>query len=218
MPLNKEQSKEQRHPRLSFLFAMPFLLYTQLFASAMPDNDTLERLKNGEILLIDSASEETDETIHTQAIFHAPAKDVLEIISSCEQKIIYVKGLKKCEVLDETQNRTLVHQVVKTSRFAPTMDFVYESLLDPYSGLNFHLVEGNLEIMQGSWTFTEIPAGTLVDYKLRVRPDLPVPDFIINSDIRKNMPNLMACIRSLADGSDSPEMAKKDLQRCPGKR
>ena len=59
--------------RFSFLFPMIFLLHPQLSASVMPDNDTLDRLENGEILLLDSDTGETDETIRAQAIFHAPA-------------------------------------------------------------------------------------------------------------------------------------------------
>jgi hypothetical protein len=200
--------------RYPFLISLIFLFHSQLPASVMPDRETMDRLGNGEILLLDTRKDEAGDTVRVQAIFHAPAEAAWDIIFSCEHKFTYVNGLKKCEVVEDAGDRVLIHQVVKTSWLAPTLDFVYESLREPYNRIHFQLVEGNLKAMEGAWKFTEIADGLLVDYEIRVQPAIPVPGFIVNNDIRKGMPDLIACIRGLSGGSGSAEREKGDLERC----
>jgi len=193
---------------------MVFLFQAQLPASEWPEGETLERLENGEILLLEARTDKAGGSARVQALVRAPAKAVWDVIVSCEQNFIFVRGLKKCEIVEDAGNRALIHQVVKTSWIAPTQDFVFESLRDPYRGIRFQLVEGNLKAMQGSWQFLESDNGLLIDYEIRVRPGVPVPGFIVSWVIRKGMPDLIACIRGLAGGSGSMERVKEDLQRC----
>jgi hypothetical protein len=96
------------------------------------------------------------------------------------------------------------------------VDFVYESLNDPYREIRFQLVEGNMKAMEGAWAFTETTDGLLLDYRVRVQPAMSVPAFIVSSDLRKGMPDMIACIRGLAGGSGSAERVKGDLERCAG--
>jgi ribosome-associated toxin RatA of RatAB toxin-antitoxin module len=100
----------------------------------------------------------------------------------------------------------------------PTQDFVYESVREPYHEIRFSLVEGSLKEMEGKWKFSETPEGVLIDYSIRVRPVFPVPGFIVSWVMRKGMPDLIACIRGLADGSGSPDRNKNDLERCRGEK
>ena len=182
----------------------------------MPDHERLERLGNGEILLLEARTDELGGSARVQAIIHAPAKAAWDVITSCEQTFTFVKGLKKCEIIENVGDRALIHQVVKTSWLVPSQDFVFESLREPYHGISFQLVEGNLKAMNGRWQFTEGPDGLLVDYEIRIRPNFPVPAFIVSWVIRKGMPDLIACIRGLADGSGSTERVTEDLGRCQG--
>jgi len=200
--------------RWPFLIFVLLLFHSQLPASGLPDRERLERLGNGEILLLQARTDEAGGSARVQAIIHAPAEAVWDVIISCEQTFTFVKGLKKCEIIEDAGDRALIHQVVKTSWLVPTQDFVFESLRDPYHGIRFQLVEGNLKAMQGSWQFTEGPDGLLVDYEIRIQPGFPVPAFIVSWVIRMGMPDLIACIRGLAGGSGSMEQVTKDLDRC----
>ena len=202
--------------RCPFIILVIFLFHSQLPASEMPDRERLERLGNGEILLLEARTDEAGGSARVQAIIHAPAKAAWDVIISCEQTFTFVKGLKNCEVIEDAGNRALIHQVVKTSWLVPTQDFVFESLRDPYHEIKFQLVEGNLKAMQGKWQFTESPDGLLVDYEIRIRPGIPVPAFIVSWVIRRGMPDLIACIRGLAGGSGSMERVTEDLDRCQG--
>ena len=202
--------------RCPFIILVIFLFHSQLPASEMPDRERLERLGNGEILLLEARTDEAGGSARVQAIIHAPAKAVWDVIISCEQTFTFVKGLKKCEIIEDAGHRALIHQVVKTSWLVPNQDFVFESLRDPYHEIRFQLLEGNLKAMQGRWQFTESPDDLLVDYEIRIQPGFPVPAFIVSWVIRRGMPDLIACIRGLAGGSGSMERVTEDLDRCQG--
>ncbi|NCF62702.1 MAG: hypothetical protein GWP58_07605 [Gammaproteobacteria bacterium] len=193
------------------------LLSTQTAALDQPAPENLARLLNGEALLLDPQTDGAGGSARVQILAHVPARSFWEVIISCDLAFVFVDGLQSCEVIEDTGERALVHQVVKKGWPIPTQDFVFESLREPYDQMRFGLVEGNLKAMEGLWQFTEIPEGLLVDYQLQVEPGVPAPRFMVRRNIRKDMPDLVACIRGLAGGSGSPAMSTADLARCPGK-
>jgi len=183
-----------------------------------PDRETAHRLATGEIVLLDADSSQAGGSARVQGLVLAPVESVWNVITSCELSFVFVDGLKQCQVIEDFDNRALVHQVVKRGILVPTQDFVYQSLRDPYREIRFSLVEGSLKEMAGKWQFSETPEGVLIDYSIRVRPVFPVPGFIVSWVMRKGMPDLIACIRGLADGSGSPDRNKNDLERCRGEK
>ena len=201
-----------------FIWLISFLVlgFSPSVMSAELDPESLQRLVDGEILLLDARSNEAGGAARVQVLVRAPAQSVWDVIISCKQSFVFVDGLKHCELLEEDSDRALVHQVVKKGWLVPTQDFVFESRRVPYSEIQFELVEGNLKAMEGSWQFLDTPDGLLVDYRIRVRPGLPVPGFIVSYIMRQGMPDLIACIRGLAGGSGSPEKEMADLGRCRG--
>lgn len=199
---------------MSFLF---FTLSSSCPAAVMmPDAERLQRLGAGEVLVLESGTEESVTFIHAQALAQVEARPVWDIITSCERAFVYVRGLKICERLDDEAGRVVIRQVVKRSWAAPTQDYSYESLREPYREIRFSLVDGSLKVMEGSWQFVEIPEGLLLDYRFRVQPGTPAPKFIIQSIINQDTLNLMACIRGMAAGSGSAKQSESDLGDCPG--
>ena len=174
-----------------------------LSAANATDAETLDMLLAGEVVAFDTKSDESGGSAHMQILAQAPPQAIWNVIISCELAFAFVDGLTHCEVLEETGDRALVHQVVKRGWPIPTQDFTFESLRQPYSEIVFRLVEGNLKAMEGYWRFTIRPEGTLVDYEVRVQPEIPAPRFIVRRNISKGMPDLLACVRGLAG-------------RCPG--
>ena len=178
--------------------------------------EQLDRLLRGEAVLLDTESDAAGGAARVQILVHGPARAVWEVITSCELAFVFVDGIQTCEVLEDSGDRAVVHQVVKKGWPVPTQDFKFESLRDPYEEIRFALIEGNLKAMEGSWRFVEIQEGLLVDYRIRVEPGVPAPRFMVRRNIRKGMPDLAACIRGLAGGSGSEAMKAEDLDRCPG--
>jgi hypothetical protein len=70
--------------------------------------------------------------------------------------------------------------------------------------------------MEGSWDFIAMPEGVVVIHEIRIKPDMPVPRFVVRRLMRRGMPEMIACIRGLAEGSVSPELEARDLGFCPG--
>ncbi len=176
------------------------------------------RLEAGEIVAFDTRSDSGGGSARMQMLVSEPARAIWQVIISCELAFTFVDGLQHCEVLEDSGDRVLVHQVVKRGWPVPKQEYVFESLREPYRSIEFRLVEGNLRVMEGWWRFEEGPGGTLVDYKVTIKPGIPVPSFIVRRNIEKDMPDLLACVRGLAAGPDHRHRVEKDLARCPGAR
>jgi ribosome-associated toxin RatA of RatAB toxin-antitoxin module len=173
-------------------------------------------LLSGEIISRETGGGEGGAAGHMQVLVRAPTRAIWEVIISCELAFVFVDGLEVCEVLEDTGDRALVHQVVNQGWLVPRYDYTFESLRQHYGRIDVHLVEGNLKALDGYWAFRETAAGTVVDYEIRIQPSLPAPRFIVRRNIARGMPDMLACIRGLAGGSGSPSSGKRDLDRCPG--
>jgi ribosome-associated toxin RatA of RatAB toxin-antitoxin module len=197
---------------------MGILVAAGLPAAPAASSDSLlrERLLAGEIIARETNSDAAGAAGRMQVLVQAPARAVWEVIVSCDLAYAFVDGLQDCEVLEDTGDRALVHQVVNQSWLIPTYDYVFESLRHHYQRIDVRLLEGNLKALDGHWSFQETAAGTLVDYQIRIQPSLPAPRFIVRHNISKGMPDMLACIRGLAGGSGLPALEQQDLGRCPG--
>lgn len=178
----------------------------------MPD----ARLLAGEIIAREAQGDEAGALVRMQMWVHGPARAVWDVVVSCELAFAFVDGLQACSVLEDAGERALVHQVVDQGWLTPTYDFVFESLRTPYLRIDVHLVEGNLRELDARWTFREGPAGTLVDYQLRIQPSVPAPRLLVRRNLDRGTPDMLACIRGLAGGSGDGSRQQQDLERCPG--
>lgn len=185
-------------------------------APPLPDDDSalLARLRAGEVVARESSGHPSGGSAHMQILVQAPPSAIWAVIVSCELAFRFVDGLRYCEVLEDTGDRALVRQVVDQGWLTPTFDFVFESLRQPWERIEFRLVEGNLAAMAGSWSFIATPDGTLVDYEIRLRPQAPVPAFLVRRNLNRTLPDQLACVRGLAGGSGSQERLRRDLERC----
>ena len=176
----------------------------------------LARLAAGEVVLLDARDLGGGGAARARALVWAEAEAVWRVITSCEAAFVFVGGLQRCDILEDTGRRVNVRQVIDKSWLLPRQDFIFESLRDPYREIHVRLLEGNLDALEGHWTFQSVAEGTLVEYAVRVEPSFPVPDFLVRRNISRDMPGLLACVRALADGSGSPEQGARDRERCPG--
>jgi len=174
------------------------------------------RLLAGEVVARETQSDADGASARMQVLVHAAPRVVWDVIVSCDLAFAFVDGLQSCEVLEDTGARALVRQVVDQGWLSPTYDFVFESLRSPPERIDVHLVEGNLRVLDARWVFREAVQGTVVDYQVLIRPSIPAPQFLVRRNLNKGMPDMLACIRGLADGSGSQDRRRQDLERCPG--
>lgn len=194
-----------------------FLLCAAADAAGQPVSDEeWTRLAEGEVVLLDARDTGRGGAARARALVRAEAAAVWRVITSCEAAFVFVDGLERCEILEDAGQRVVVRQVIDKSWLLPQQDFVFESLRDPYREIRVRLLEGNLDALEGHWSFRRVAQGTVVDYAVRVEPPFPVPDFLVRRNIGRDMPDLLACVRALAGGSGTDDQARLDRARCPG--
>ncbi len=200
-------------PFLHSLF-LAVLLQSPVLADQVAPGGMEARLRAGEILLQDTRTDEAGGAGKAQVFAYTQARAFWDVIVSCDLAFVFVDGMRACETLEDSGGRAVVRQVIKKHWLLPTIEYSFESQRRPYKEMTFALIEGDLDIMEGSWRFTPAPDGVLVEYQARIKPSFPVPRWLIRRTIRKDTPDLIACIRGLANGSGSEQMLKSDLARC----
>lgn len=200
---------------IAFLVSLP---QSPVLADEVVPADVQARLRGGEIILQDTRTDEAGGAGKAQVFAYTEARAFWDVIVSCDLAFVFVDGMRECETLEDSDGRAVVRQVIKKHWLLPKIEYSFESHRRPYEEMTFALIEGDLDIMEGSWRFTPAADGVLVEYEARIKPSFPVPRWLIRRTIRKDTPDLIACIRGLANGSGSERMLKSDLERCPGER
>ncbi len=181
------------------------------------NDETLASLSAGDVLVENTRTDESGGAARVQALFKASPETIWSYISSCEHNFEFVDGLKDCRVLYADERYARTWQVVKKTWFTPRTEYTFEALRQPHTVMIFRLVEGDLKKMEGSWQFEPVEASgyTLVTHEAQVQPKLPSPRWLMRKVMMKDMPDMLACLRSLANASGSPEQLVSDRKRCP---
>lgn len=212
--------------RGSILLTLISIFAASSALSAQPSfsSQQLASLKQGEVLLQPYDQQRSGVSVRVSLLIKAPAQSIWGVITSCESSYVYVKGIRQCEVLEETATMARFTQQVKVSWITPRYDYLIEAQRQPYTKIHFHQVEGDLERMEGSWYFQEVDVQTteggsdtviLLTHELSVKTHLPVPKWLVRRTMRKDLPDMMRCVRGMVGGSVQPEQASVDKQSCP---
>lgn len=191
-------------------------------SSAGPGDDggayDLARLRSGEILLQTMDSDKPGGAARVTALFHTTADAVWEVIGNCKNELIYIRGLKLCEVLEAGTTRMLMHHRLRSSWYTPTLDFTFEASRKSGNFGEAHLVGGNLKVLQGQWWLVPLAEANdvIVIHEIRIQPKIPAPRWLVRRSLRKDLPDMLACIRGLANASGDKRRIAVDLKRCPG--
>lgn len=187
----------------------------------------LDRLQRGEVLVYNARTDESGGSVRAQVLMHTDARTVWDYIADCERVFLYVDGLRDCEVLAierEGENGlgadvTTLRQAVDKSWAVPRMDYVLSVRREPWDRVDFSLVEGDLRVLEGGWRFLELAEGKglVVTHEIRVRPKYAVPRWLLRRSMRRDVPDMLACLRGLTGGSGDA-LEQEDLARCPEPR
>ena len=198
-------------------FLILFCISSQAMAreAQLPDPDTLRQLRTGEIFLENTRTDEAGVAMQVLIFMKTQVEKIWEVIYSCENAFIFLDGLKLCEVLEDDGVITLTRQVVKTGWLVPVQDYTFRTLRVPFKHVEIQRTKGNPKIMEGSWDFIAMPQGVVVIHEIRIKPNMPVPRFIVRRLMRRGMLEMISCIRGLAGGSVTAEIETRDLGSCP---
>jgi hypothetical protein len=193
-----------------------------LFAASadatLQNEESLEKLRSGEILFETLAHDEAGGSARVSGYFLADKESIWNIIGYCRYAYIYIQGLNYCEMLQGDGRYMIQQQQVRHSWYTPTLDFTFEAKREVNEYGEARLLSGNLRGLEANWQLVT-PAdgvGVVVTHELRIQLKLPVPRWLIRRGLRNDLPDMLACIRGLAEGSLSPAGAEADMERCPG--
>lgn len=210
------------HPKQLFralaLLALCMSASTQTVAAATADGAEVAGLKRGEILAETIHTEKSGGAARVTALFHTDVDTIWNTIGYCKYEFIYVRGLESCGVLIPGLQLTRKHHRVKNSWYSPTLDFTFEAKRTTPTHGEFRLVEGDLKAMEGQWDFQALAGGDgfVVTHEIRIQPKIPAPRWLVRRVLKSDLPDMMACIRGLAQASGDDELLADDLGRCPG--
>lgn len=174
----------------------------------------MARLRGGEVVVEETRLDDSGGSVRVKVLVDAPAETVWRVISSCAHARRYLHGMEECEVLVDKPSRALTHHVVDPGWMAPKMDYRFETRRQPYRRMDIELTEGNLRQMSGYWLLEPVDSGLLLEHEVSIKPQAPVPRWLVRRKLKGDLPEMMACIRGLAGGSLSPEVAVSDEAAC----
>jgi hypothetical protein len=211
---------------LSMLCRRPLLLFLSFIAIipvawAAPKNlseDDVARLKQGEVLLETIHSDKPGGAARVTAMFYSKPDAVWDIIGHCNYAIIYMRGLSLCEMLEGNQFRMTMHHRLRSSWYIPTLDYTFMAKRGTEGYGEASLIEGNLKVLQANWNISSATDSNsiIVVHEIRIQPKLPAPRWLIRRSLRRDLPDMLACIRGLARASGSESRILDDLGRCSG--
>ena len=180
--------------------------------------DDMTRMKRGEILLQTIHPDKPGAAARVSALLHTNASEVWNIMGYCEYELIYVKGLKVCEMLEGDQFQMIVHHRLKHNWYTPALDFIFSARRRSDESGNASLVSGNLRVFEGQWNFYPLidDDSVIVVHEVRIQPRIPAPKWLVRRSLQKDLPDMLACIRGLASASGTESLVLRDLKRCPG--
>ena len=210
-------------PRVHFLNLVLLILSVvadpqSAYAASTDGDDDATRLNRGEILVHTIHDKKSGGAARVTALFHTNTNKIWDTIGYCKYEYIYVRGLELCEVLVPGLTLIRKHHRVNNNWYTPTIDFVFEANRSSPTHGEFHLVEGNLKVMEGQWDFQPIEGSgsIVVTHDIRIQSRFPAPRWLVRRVLKKDLPDMLACLRGLASASGDDELIADDLERCPG--
>lgn len=174
-----------------------------------------ERLEQGEVLVENIRQDESGGAVRVLALFATTAEQVWSLLGDCAANFRFVEGLLECEIMEQTRSTAITRQVAKKHWLAPRLAYRFETSREPYDWIRIRLLDGDLRDLDGSWLFEPGPRGLLVSHEIRVHPKVPAPRWLVRRTLQRDVPDMLACLRYIANGSLDGELAQADRARCP---
>jgi hypothetical protein len=183
--------------RFSLLIALPFAAAAAVAASLAQD-----AAQHGDIevrVFLDPA-EQSGNAKATVRI-HARREVVWSLITSCPESVALVPGLVACEVLESAPDRSWqrIRHVMNYSWFVPKLTYEIRASYDQPSRVSIERISGDLRILRGSWVLNSDGDYTLAHYAVDLAPGFWVPQWIVRSALRHDLPKMLRALRSRAE-------------------
>jgi ribosome-associated toxin RatA of RatAB toxin-antitoxin module len=138
-------------------------------------------------------------TVRAAVLIEAPPAVVFQLMSRCEDALLYVPHLRVCRVRDRAHDDSwqLVEHEIDFGWYAPRVKYVFRADFVVDQSINFRQVTGDFKANQGLWEFEGLESGTrtLVRYRAYIDPPTFVPNWLARSTFKREMPQMLTELR-----------------------
>lgn len=181
---------------------------TALFATASSAAATLaqESALNSDLTVtvaLDPA--EQSGTASATVRIHALREVVWSLITSCPESLRMVPGLEACEVLESAPDQSWqkIRHIMNYSWYVPKVTYVIRATYDRPSKVTIERIAGDLRTLRGSWELQSDGDYTIAHYMVDLAPGFWVPQWIVRSALRKDLPQMLRVLRSRAEAAQN---------------
>ena len=152
---------------------------------------------------LDSA--EQSGTASATVRIHARREAVWSLITSCPESLRMVPGLEICDVLETAPDHSWqkIRHVMNYSWYVPKVSYVIRATYNRPAKVSIERISGDLRILRGSWELQSDGDYTIAHYAVDLAPGFWVPNWIVRTALRKDLPKMLRALRSRAEAMPS---------------
>jgi Polyketide cyclase / dehydrase and lipid transport len=134
---------------------------------------------------------------------HASRETVWSLITSCPESLRMVPGLEVCDVLETAPDQSWqrIRHVMNYSWYLPKVTYLIRATYDPPSKVSIERISGDLRVLRGSWELKSDRDYTIAHYTVDLAPGFWVPNWIVRTALRKDLPKMLRALRSRAEAT-----------------
>jgi len=134
---------------------------------------------------------------------HASRDTVWALITSCPESLRMVPGLEICDVLETAPDQSWqkIRHVMNYSWYIPKLTYVIRATYDRPTMVTIERVSGDLRTLRGSWELKSDGDYTIAHYTVDLAPGFWVPNWIVRTVLRKDLPRMLRALRSRAEAT-----------------
>jgi len=134
---------------------------------------------------------------------HASRETVWSLITSCPESLRMVPGLEVCDVLETAPDQSWqrIRHVMNYSWYVPKLTYLIRATYNPPSKVSIERISGDLRVLRGSWELQSDGDYTIAHYAVDLAPGFWVPNWIVRTALRKDLPKMLRALRSRAEAA-----------------
>jgi hypothetical protein len=180
------------------------LILAVLFAAGAARAASLAgEASSGNDIAISVSLDPTEQSGSASAIvrIHAPRDIVWSLITSCPESLRMVPGLEVCDVVETAPDRSWqrIRHVMNYSWYLPKLTYLIRATYDPPSKVSIERISGDLRTLRGSWELKSDGDYTIAHYTVDLAPGFWVPNWIVRTALRKDLPKMLRALRARAE-------------------
>jgi hypothetical protein len=139
---------------------------------------------------------------------HAPREIVWHLLTSCDEAVKIVPGLKVCQVEETAADRSWqrIRQVMDYSWYVPRLTYVMTANYHEPDSIAFDRTSGDLVHLHGSWTLSSDGDFTIAHYSLSFAPGIWVPRWLVRAALKRDLPKMLRALRTHAEAAQNDNL------------